>query len=107
MQEIIPRCSKEQFYDKEIAPALQAVAAMCAEKGFSFVASVEFLPGEFGTVTELARPPSLSMVMLDFCAKCADNLDGYVIGLIKFCKEAGVDYSKSAVMTLVENHKQD
>ena len=88
----------EQFYDDEIAPALAAVSKLCIARGLSFLAAVEFVPGVLGSTVSLQSPPSLQMVMLNHCLNMGENIDGYVFGLLKFCKENEIDYSRSLVM---------
>jgi len=39
---------REDFYDETIAPELLRLAKMCQEKGMSFVAGVEYEPGDVG-----------------------------------------------------------
>ncbi|MES2319986.1 MAG: hypothetical protein V4631_21100 [Pseudomonadota bacterium] len=88
----------EKFYDEEVAPVLAAVSELCASRGFSMVVAVEFDPGAIGTISRLPDTPTLAMIMLSHCAKTGDNIDGYVLGLLKFCKENDIDYSRSMVM---------
>lgn len=99
------RRAAEQFYDTEIAPALLALSARCEANGFAFMAAVEFAPGEIGTVTWMPDQPSLAMVMLGHCARTGDNIDGYMLGLLRFVKEQGIDYSRSVVMRLIDDSR--
>lgn len=39
---------KEKFYDEKIAPQLAKLGKMCQDHGLSFLAGVEWEPGEIG-----------------------------------------------------------
>lgn len=45
--------NKEKFYDTEIAPELLRLAKLCQDKGLSFVAGVEWAPGDLGRTAAL------------------------------------------------------
>ena len=45
----------EIIYDDEIAPALLEIAKRCGERGMSFVANVEFSPGDTGSTVLLTQ----------------------------------------------------
>lgn len=89
---------QEKFYDEEIAPALRAIMEKCNAKGMSLVAMVEYKPGEFATSRLMQPETSLPMVMLSHCAKMGLNIDGYIIGLLRYCNEKGIKYDQSIVM---------
>lgn len=86
---------KEQWYDDEVAPLLKAIGDKCAAKNVSMVAVVEYDPGERGETSFLADPPGLAMIMLKHLAKCGTNVDGFIIGLKRYCREHDVDVSRS------------
>ncbi len=88
----------EEIYDKEIAPLLMQVAALCKQHQIPMVAEVEFLPGERGSTFFLPEGAGLSMTMIRQCAATAPNLDAYVISLSRYCKERGIDTSGSIIM---------
>lgn len=46
----------EDFYDKEIAPALLDLANKCAERGMHFVAQIEYDPDSFGLIQNTNVP---------------------------------------------------
>jgi len=89
----------EQWYDAEIAPALLALAERCKEREMSLVAVVEYAPGERGATYQLTESAGLPMVMLQLCGMAGENVDGYMIGLTRYCKKHGIDTGASMFMT--------
>lgn len=88
----------EDWYDREISPKLAELANACGDRGLSFIAVVEYEHGSQATTTRFAEGAGLAMTMIKHCAHTAPNLDGYVIGLIKYCRENGIDTGASIVM---------
>ena len=88
----------EQFYDKHIAPKLAELANQCHERGMSFLACVEYSPGEHGGSYLMTEEACLQMQMIYRCAMTAPNIDAYIIGLVRYCKENGIDTGASFVM---------
>jgi len=96
----LPEVSEDEaWYDAEIAPALAALAKRCHERGMSFIASVEYQPGDRGATYYLTEDAGTAMRMLHLCAQTVPNVDSYVINLKKWAKLNGVDTSSSWVMT--------
>lgn len=89
----------EAWYDAEIAPALRELAKKCHERGMSFVAAVEYKPGERGGTYYLTEDAGLEMQMLRICALTAPNVDSYVINLKRYAHRLGIDTSASWVLT--------
>ena len=89
---------KETYYDEEIAPALLELANKCKEAGLSFVAVVEYAPDELARTRMLQQDAGLKITMVEHCAHTAPNMDGYVMGLARYCNENGIDTSGSMVM---------
>ena len=87
----------EMFYDAEIAPALLAIAEKCKAHNMSIVAVVEFAQDDRGSTCMLTPKASLEMVMLQHCNKMNSNLDGYVVGLMQWAKDNGVNMGGSIV----------
>ena len=87
----------EEWYDKEIAPALREIGKKCEEKGVAFVSVVEYDPGEIGRSFTLPATAALAMVMINYCARTAPNLDSYVIGLLRYCRQAGINVDSSII----------
>jgi hypothetical protein len=93
--------SREQFYDEHIAPALLELARKCEANGLSMLATVQFGPADTdrGDTVMLQPGASLSMVMVRHCMKTAPNIDGFMIGLTRYCNEKGIDTSSSIYMS--------
>lgn len=92
----------EQFYDSEIAPKLRELCEACKARGLSFLAVVEYAPGEHGRTFWRSDSAGIGMVMSQHCAATAPNIDGYVIGLARYCNERGIDTSGSIVMRMMK-----
>jgi hypothetical protein len=90
----------EEWYDREIAPKLLELCNACADRGMAFLSAVEFAPGKLAQTYRVTPAAGLEYVMLQYCARTVPNLDSYVIGLIRYCREKGIDTSASMVMNL-------
>ena len=92
--------NEEQFYDDEIAPLLVELAKECSERGMSFLASVQYGSNDDqrGDTVLLQPDASLPMAMVRHCMKTAPNIDSYMIGLARYCREKGIDTSSSIYM---------
>ena len=88
----------EKFYDEEIAPALILLAKKCEERGIPFLASVEYDPGERGRTAFVPDHAGLAMAMLHLCARAGENVDSYIIGLIRYAREHGISTDASIVL---------
>jgi hypothetical protein len=95
--------NSEQFYDEEIAPAVLAIAQKCEENGIPFLSVTEYAPGKFGETAVRTPDETLKLTMVRHCLKTAPNIDGYIIGLVKYLKEKGVDTSASIVCRTLES----
>ena len=91
--------SNEEWYDAEIAPTLRDMATKCHERGMSFVAAVEYAPGERGGTYYMTESAGLEMQMIRMCALTAPNVDSYIISLRRFASEHGIDVSASIFLT--------
>lgn len=95
----LPEVSEDEaWYDAEIAPALAALAKRCHERGMSFIASVEYQPGDRGSTYYLTERACLQMHMLHLASRTAPNVDGYIMALRRHCEENGHDISGSFVL---------
>ena len=97
--------NNEELYDEEIAPLLKLVADRCTEEKMPLVAVVEYDEGKTGTTSFLPENAYLGMIMVNHCAKMGVNIDGYIIGLLKYAKSKGIDYSGSIVMKHIAGEK--
>lgn len=88
----------EQWYDEEIAPKLRELCNACKNRGVSFSATVEYAAGERGETRWMAPGAGLPMAMLALINHSGDNVDGFMIGLIRHCRKNGIDWNNSAVM---------
>ncbi len=88
----------EQIYDREIAPKLKEVGDLCLKYGIPFLAVAEYLPGKIGCTEFKTNDECIEMVMIRHCSKTAPNVDGYVIGLIRWAKKKGISMNASFVM---------
>jgi hypothetical protein len=96
------RSPNEVWYDNEIAPALLAISLKCEARGVALVAVVEYNPGERGGTYCMPSSAGLAMVMLRHCAKMGENVDGYMIGLIRYANDKGIDTKASIYMHAFE-----
>lgn len=90
--------TNEEWYDREIAPKLLELSNLCGNRGMSFVSTVEYAPGKRSRTQRLTPSAGLEMNMLALCAASGLNVDGYMIGLIRYCREHNIDTSQSAFL---------
>lgn len=93
---------REEFYDREIAPTLLELARKCQDNGLSFVAEVEWWPGEGGTTAAIAADASVTPRMVHMAARARGNVDALVIGLQRYGREHG---HNSVVLGILERGK--
>ncbi len=92
----------EEIYDQQIAPLLLQVAKLCEQHGMAMVATVEFAPNNRGCTHTLPADAGLAMKMAYLLTKTGVNVDGYIINLVRMCRELGVDTSGSIVLQRME-----
>jgi hypothetical protein len=80
---------REQFYDREIAPALLELGRKCQAKGLSMAAEVEWAPGEGGTTATLAASAGFGIRMAHLAMQARGNVDSLILALMKYGKEHG------------------
>ena len=80
---------KEEFYDQEIAPALLVLCKRCQDRGISFVAKVEWEPGESGMTAFVAEGAGIGMVTAAWAAKANGNADSLIFAMMKQARERG------------------
>lgn len=88
----------EAWYDAEIAPKLAELAKLCHARGMSFLAQVEYQPGDRAGTYYMTEDAGLAMTMQYLCAMTAPNVDAYVMNLKRHCKAVGQDISGSFVL---------
>lgn len=80
---------REAFYDTEIAPVLRDLATRCQANGLSFLAVVEWEPGESGRTFYQTPPSGLGIRWADAAARANGNADNLIMGLMKHGQEHG------------------
>jgi hypothetical protein len=80
---------REAFYDAEIAPALLALGKKCQDSGLSFLAVVEWEPGETGRTSCFAEGAGIGMRMTETAAKAAGNIDSFMFAMMRHAREHG------------------
>lgn len=80
---------REAFYDREIAPALLDLGKRCHENGLSFLACVEWAPGESGRTRQFVEPYGLPIEIADAAMRAGNNVDALLLFLMKIGKERG------------------
>ncbi|GAH11511.1 unnamed protein product [marine sediment metagenome] len=95
----------EEFYDNKIAPKLKEVGDLCAKYGVPFLAVAEYAPGKVGRTAFQTNEECIEMVMIRHCAKTAPNIDGYVIGLMRWAREKNINTDASIVMRQLTDNK--
>jgi hypothetical protein len=87
----------EAFYDAEIAPALDELSKQCYDRGMPFNCAVEWAPGKIGHTQVKSPDQSLESTMIGYCMQTAPNLDSYVLGIIKYCNQYGINVEGTLV----------
>jgi len=70
---------RERYYDEEVAPMLLAMAKACQERGLSFVALVEWAPGDLGQTVALSKTAGAAIRMADLAGRSKGNIDAFMI----------------------------
>lgn len=80
---------REQLYDSEIAPVLLDLARKCQTNGLSFVAMVEWDPGETGRTAALVEGSGFGIRMAETAMRALGNVDSLIFALMQYGKEHG------------------
>jgi hypothetical protein len=73
---------REDFYDREIAPALRELARKCQDDGLSFVAMAEWAPGETGRTAAIAADAGFGIRMAEVAVQARGNVDSLIFALL-------------------------
>lgn len=98
--------SNEEFYDKEIAPALKQLCDKCMEREMAFVACVEFDPENQGYGRTEYQPKdeagklSSAQRLVHWAARSAGNIDKLFMACDKHGREHG---HSSMYLSLIGN----
>ena len=79
----------EEIYDAKIVPKLADLAGKCQSAGMSFLAMVEFAPGETGRTEYMTATPGMKMQIALMAARCNGNVDALIMGLMKYAEKHG------------------
>lgn len=85
----------EKLYDERVAPLLMEAAKICMELNMPLLALVEYAPDKRGETRVVMPGEGLAMTMARHVVKCGVNVDAYMIGLTRYCREQGIDTSGS------------
>ncbi|MGG4053529.1 hypothetical protein ABEW79_17960 [Delftia tsuruhatensis] len=85
----------EAIYDEQIAPLLRQAGKLCEQHGLAMVAVVEYDKEARGETRLLPDGAGLAMHMLSMLAASGNNIDRYLINVIRFCKEEGISLEQS------------
>jgi hypothetical protein len=85
----------EAIYDEQIAPLLQQAGKICEQHGLPMVAVVEYAKEARGETRVLPEGAGLAMFMLSMLAASGNNIDRFLINVIRFCNKEGVPLDQS------------
>lgn len=80
---------REAFYDAEIAPALADMARRCQDRGLSFLAVVEWEPGETGRTYIQAEESGYGIRLAETAARAGNNVDALIMAIMKHARQHG------------------
>lgn len=80
---------REAFYDREIAPEMLRLGKMCHEAGLSFLAVVEWAPGETGRTRQFVEPYGPPIEIADAAIRAGNNVDALIMFLMRIGEERG------------------
>ena len=85
----------EAIYDEQIAPLLIQAGKLCEQHGLAMVAVVEYGKEQRGETRLLPDGAGLAMHMLSMLAASGNNIDSYLLKLIRFCNQEGLPLEQS------------
>lgn len=85
----------EAIYDEQIAPLLKQAGKLCEQHGLAMVAVVEYDKEARGETRLLPDGAGLAMYMLSMLAASGNNIDRYLINVIRYCKAEGISLEQS------------
>jgi hypothetical protein len=90
----------EQFYDEKVAPELLRLAELCKANGLSFVAEVEWTPGESGTTAALQADASFAIRLVHTATKARGNVDALMMALMRYGREHGHNSAALSILNV-------
>lgn len=94
---------REAFYDREVAPTLLELARKCEDAGLSFLAMVEWAPGQAGKTMSVQAESGLGLKMTRWAMESRDDADALIMQMMRYGKEHG---HESVCLTLLGGHGQ-
>jgi hypothetical protein len=79
----------EKWYDEHLAPKLLELAKDAHEHGLSFLAVVEWEPGETGRTAWMQEAHGLPFRMANWAAQCNGNVDAFWIAVQRYARKYG------------------
>lgn len=97
----------EKIYDEEIAPLLKKVGDLCVKHGIPFLAVAEYAPAMIGRTEFRTNDECIEMLMISHMAKTAPNIDGFLIGLIRWAKGKYINMNQSIFLKQYMNDNKE
>lgn len=85
----------EAIYDEQIAPLLLQAGKLCEQHGLAMVAVVEYEREKRGETRVLPDGAGLAMLMLSMLAASGNNIDRFLMSVIRFCNREGMPLEQS------------
>lgn len=79
----------EAFYDREIAPELMRLAKLCEANGMSFLAQVEYAPGETSETKAVVAGAGIKTQIARMGIECHGNADTLIWALKRYAQKYG------------------
>jgi len=79
----------ERWYDKHVAPKLREIAKEAHDHGLSFLAVVEWEPGETGRTAYMQENTGLAIKMANVAAQTKGNVDSLWMWVQRYAREHG------------------
>lgn len=96
----------ETIYDEHIAPLLLQAGKLCEQHGLAMVAVVEYEKEKRGETRVLPDGAGLAMLMLSMLAASGNNIDQFLINVIRFCNREGMPLEQSMFIGKYATHKE-
>ena len=81
--------TKEEIYDKQIAPKLLEIAKECERYELGFVAAVEYEPFGLGRTAVYPADASVAIRMVDWTAQSHGNVDALIFAMCRWARKYG------------------
>lgn len=80
---------RERLYDEEIAPALMELGRKCENAGLSFLALVEYEPGETAQTVTWQKNAGIEFQLAEWAVRAQGNIDALVIDASRYAHKHG------------------